>query len=202
MKDCYSEQLDKALAFAAAAFRGRRRKGTQIPYLAHLLQVMVTVAENGGDQDQMIAAVLHDYLEDIPGSKREDLASPFGERVASLVIDLSDTTESPKPPWAARKRAYLRHLAVACPDVKLVSAADKLHNTRSTRRDHQAIGEAVWARFRPSRDETLWYHRGVVVALGHGWRHALVDELRVEVEALHAQVGVPCVFEPAGNLVG
>ena len=199
--DCYTPLLDEALVFAADAFRQRRRKGSDIPYLAHLLQVMVTVAEYGGDQEQLIAALLHDYLEDIPGSSRELVASRFGERVAHLVEALSDTTVRPKPPWNDRKRRYLRHLAQAPIEVKLVSAADKLHNARSTRRDLRTVGEVVWDRFNPARDETLWYHRSVVVALANGWSHDLVDDLRAEVIGMHADVGLTCVFEPLETLL-
>jgi (p)ppGpp synthase/HD superfamily hydrolase len=186
----YSKRLDDALALAADAFRSRRRKGTTIPYLSHLLAVMAIVAEHGGDEDQLIAAVLHDYLEDIEGASRDLLASRFGERVTSLVEGLSDSTGYPKPPWEERKRAYLVHLAGATPDLKLVSAADKLHNARSIRRDLKSGGPAVWKRFSASPTDTLWYYREVTRALGEGWAHPLLDELVDEVAALHAAAGV------------
>ena len=140
---CYSERLDRALALAADAFRHQRRKRTDIPYLAHLLQVLVTVAEHGGDEDQLIAAVLHDYLEDVSGSSASDLDRRFGPRVARLVVGLSDTTTWPKPPWGPRKQAYLSHLAHAPAELKLISAADKLHNARSIQHDLHVIGSEV-----------------------------------------------------------
>jgi len=185
----YSRRLDDALALAADAFRSKARKGTRIPYLTHLLQVTVTVGENGGDEDQLCAAVLHDYLEDIDGATAAELAGRFGERVACLVAGLSDTVVRPKPPWEERKRAYLAHLAAAPADLKLVSCADKLHNARCIRRDLAQCGDAVWTRFSAPREKTLWYYREVVEALAAGWDHPLVHELRTEVDALVRQAG-------------
>jgi hypothetical protein len=188
---CYSERLDRALVMAAASFRTRVRKGSSIPYVTHLLQVMVTVAEHGGDEDQMIAALLHDYLEDIPGASREHLAEAFGEDVASMVERLSDSTGQPKPPWEPRKRRYLAGLRTETPRVKLISAADKLHNARSILRDFRTIGDEVFDRFAASREQTLWYYRQAVAALGEGWAHPLLDELREVVGTLHALAGEP-----------
>lgn len=192
---CYSERLDRALAFAAAEFRHRVRKGSGIPYLTHLLGVMVIVAEHGGDEDQMIAALLHDYLEDIEGSSVEVLEQQFGERVAGFVVALSDTTVRPKPPWEERKRRYIEHLGAELPDLKLVSAADKLHNARSLLREHATVGDSIWDRFNATCDQTLWYYREVVRALGQGWQHPVLDELAGVVRALHDSVEAE--YEPA-----
>ncbi len=188
---CYSDRLNRAVALATRAFRNQRRKGTQIPYLSHLFQVMVYVAENGGDEDQLIAALLHDYLEDIDSATADEVRELFGERVTEMVASLSDSTTTPKPPWAERKTTYLAALASKSPAIKLVSCADKLHNARSIHRDFRSVGGALWDRFTADRDQTLWYYRGVVRALGTGWSHPLLDELRTEVRDLHARVGVP-----------
>jgi (p)ppGpp synthase/HD superfamily hydrolase len=188
---CYSRRLDEAIALAVDAFRNEVRKGTDIPYLAHLLQVMVIVAEHGGDEDQMIAAVLHDYLEDIEGASADELRRRFGDRVATLVLGLSDTTVRPKPPWEERKRAYVVHLADAPAELKLISAADKLHNARSIVHDLAANGDAVWDRFTGRRDGTLWYYRALVEALGQGWWSPLLDELTSTVAAMHRAAGHP-----------
>lgn len=187
--DLYSRRLDAAIALATDAFRARPRKGTGIPYLSHLLQVLVTVAEHGGDEDQQIAAVLHDYLEDIPGATADELRERFGEQVAQLVVGLSDATSQPKPPWEERKRAYLQHLCDAPAELKLISAADKLHNAQSLRRDFALVGDSLWSRFSASRAQTLWYYREVVQALGTGWEHRLWSELHAEVRRLHEAVG-------------
>jgi (p)ppGpp synthase/HD superfamily hydrolase len=182
----YSVRLDEALAFAADAFRHKVRKGSNVPYLTHLLQVMVFVGENGGDEEQMIAAVLHDYLEDISGASRDVVAARFGERVASMVEALSDSTTGagPKPAWEPRKQRYLARLRDEPAAVKLISTADKLHNARSIRRDLRVVGVDLWKRFTGTRDQTVWYYREVVLALGTGWSHVLLDELRTEVEQL------------------
>ncbi|MCA9616206.1 MAG: HD domain-containing protein [Myxococcales bacterium] len=181
----YTARLDKALALAADAFRTHVRKGNGVPYLTHLLQVMVTVGEHGGDEDQMIAALLHDYLEDVEDADADALERQFGARVRRMVEALSDTTEHPKPPWEERKTRYLAHLASEPHEVKLVSAADKLHNARSTLRDVQREGDSTWSRFNASKEQSLWYYRSLVDALAEGWEHPLVEELRGVVEALH-----------------
>lgn len=186
----YTERLDRALALVTHAFRPVFRKGTGAPYLTHLLMVTALVGEHGGDEDQMIAALLHDYLEDIEGSSSAELEQAFGERVARLVVALSDTVVRPKPPWKQRKVRYIAHLADEPHEVKLISAADKLHNCRSIVRDHRAMGDAIFDRFRPEKHETLWYYREVYTALRVGWRHPILDDLEREIRELHRLSGV------------
>lgn len=186
---CYSERLDAAVALAVDAFRFRVRKGSHIPYVTHLFQVMVTVAEHGGDEDQLIAAVLHDYLEDIRGAQRELLETRFGERVARLVEGLSDSTTHPKPPWQERKETYLKALTHEPDELKLISTADKLHNANSILRDYRVLGDEVWDRFTATREQTLWYYRAAYAALAQGWQHPLLEELRVVIVELHEAAG-------------
>lgn len=183
----YTARLDEALALVASAFRTHIRKGSGVPYLTHLLQVMVTVGEHGGDEDQMIAALLHDYLEDIEAATGDEVEERFGPRVRGLVEALSDSTTLPKPPWKERKEAYLAHLRDEPEDVKLISAADKLHNARSILRDLGVVGEALWDRFTGTKEQTLWYYRALIGALEADWKHALVDELRVVIDEVHAK---------------
>lgn len=185
----YSNRLDEAVAFALDQFRSRVRKGTNVPYVTHLLAVMCLVGEYGGDEDQMIAAVLHDWLEDIPGAEVEYLVRHFGPRVAGYVQALSDSTGHPKPPWRERKERYLEHLASESPELKLISCADKLHNCHSIRRDHQEMGDAIFDRFTGGKTGTLWYYRTVAAALGTDWHHPLLSRLREEVALLHQQAG-------------
>lgn len=185
MEPIYSAKLDEALVFAADAFRRTHRKGTPTPYLTHLLAVAAMVGEGGGDEEQIIAAVLHDWLEDIPGATASELERRFGPRVTRLVVALSDSTGHPKPPWRDRKERYLHHLRDAPHEVKLISCADKLHNCRSTTLDLRRSGPVVFERFNAGRDGTLWYYREVVGALGHTWDHWLLDQLRTEVDELH-----------------
>jgi (p)ppGpp synthase/HD superfamily hydrolase len=186
----YSQRLDEALALAAHAFRGRIRKGSGVPYLTHLLQVMVFVAEHGGDEDQMIAALLHDYLEDIPGASAADLEARFGVRVATMVVALSDSTDGVRAPWEERKRLFIASIRSKEPDVRLVCAADKLHNTQSILRDAERLGDGVFARFTASAEQTAWYYESVLEALADGWDHRILESLREAVQAVRALVPV------------
>jgi (p)ppGpp synthase/HD superfamily hydrolase len=181
---CYGRALDDALAFVADAFRYKTRKGTDTPYLTHLLAVMALVGEHGGGEEQMIAALLHDALEDLEGLTEEDLEARFGGPVADMVVALSDTTEHPKPDWRTRKVRYLERLAEEGPWVKLVSAADKLHNVQCLCRDLKRQGDKVWARFNAGKEDQLWYYRATVEALAKDWEDSLLDELRGSVANL------------------
>ena len=156
------ERFQKALVFAMQLHRTQKRKATEIPYAGHLLGVCATVIDAGGDEDEAIAALLHDGPEDQGGLPTlAEICDRFGERVAGIVAHLSDTFEEPKPPWRARKENYLNELR-ACRDrsIYLVSAADKLHNIRTMLDDYREIGEALWGRFSAPRGcvDILWYH--------------------------------------------
>ncbi len=184
MTSAYSSSFDEAVALAVDAFRPILRKSTRVPYITHLFAVTALVGENGGDEEQMIAAMLHDYLEDIPGATAAELERRFGARVTRIVVALSDTMEHPKPPWRERKEAYLAVLAAKPAEIKLVCAADKLHNCRCIVRDVRTHGPGVFERFRGRHDGTLWYYAELVRALGVGWSHPLLDELREAVAEL------------------
>jgi (p)ppGpp synthase/HD superfamily hydrolase len=185
----YTEKFEDALGYAARVHRDQTRKGTGVPYITHLLAVAAIVGENGGTEDEVIAALLHDAPEDAGGEARlAEIRGRFGDGVAGIVAGCSDTYEDPKPPWRARKEAYLEHLARAPSPVRLVSAADKLHNARSMLSDYRSAGEDLWGRFNGGRDGTLWYYRAVADALaGDG---PVADELgRVVAELERAAVG-------------
>ena len=183
---CYSPRLDDALGFVAEAFRHKRRKGSDVPYISHLFAVCGLVAEHGGDEECMIAALLHDYLEDIEGASMEVLEQRFGPRVATWVLALSDSTGHPKPPWRDRKLAYVASLRLAASEVRLISAADKLHNAGTLVRDLESLGNEVWERFNAGRDESLWFYRTVLEALEDGWTHPITTELGQVVARLEA----------------
>jgi GTP pyrophosphokinase len=145
------------------------RKGTDIPYIAHLMSVCATVLTQGGDEDQACAALLHDTIEDHGDRIAPDmLAERFGARVRDLVTALSDTPEGyrggPKPEWRPRKERYLEHLRKAAPDVLLVSSADKLDNARAILGDYKIIGDKLWSRFNGGKDGQLWYYQELVMA--------------------------------------
>ena len=140
------------------------------------MAVAAIVGENGGDEDQMIAALLHDSMED-QGITHQEIAERFGERVARIVEACSDCTSKPKPPWRDRKERYIAHLREASLEVRLVSVADKLHNARTILSDLRRVGPEIWKRFNAGPDEILWYYRSVIEALRQGWNHPLIDEL-------------------------
>ena len=175
----YSERFEEALRYAARLHRAQMRKGTNIPYVTHLLAVAAIVGENGGTEDEVIAALLHDAIEDQGGAAaREEIRRRFGDAVVSIVDGTSDTQVVPKPPWPERKQNYVAHVRGASRSVRLVSAADKLHNARSILKDLRAEGEAAWRRFNAGREDQLWYYRELVDALREaGGLEDLVDEL-------------------------
>jgi GTP pyrophosphokinase len=144
------------MVYAACLHAGQTRKRTDRPYIGHLLGVTALVLENGGDEDEAIAALLHDAVEDQGGViTLEAIRRKFGDRVARIVEGCTDSFTTPKPPWRQRKEDYLARLRTALPDVRLVSAADKLNNAREILRDYRTEGEAVWARFNGGKDGTL-----------------------------------------------
>ncbi len=154
-----AERFSEALTLTVELHSNQSRKRTPTPYLGHLLGVASIVIDSGGDEDEVIAALLHDAVEDQGGKETLELIRErFGDRVAGIVWACSDTDEVPKPPWRKRKEDYLAHLESADASTLLVSCADKLHNARSIVLDHGDVGSAVWDRFSASREQTLWYY--------------------------------------------
>lgn len=186
----YTPRFDEAVALALHDFRRITRKATPVPYFAHLFAVTATVAEAGGDEDQMIAAMLHDWLEDIPEARPEVLDARFGPRVRRIVEAVTDTTEHPKPPWRERKERFLDRIRREPDDVKLVCCADKLHNAESLIRDLERDGITSLDRFRGGRAGTVWYYSEVARALGDGYAHWLHQELDVAVARIRLLAGV------------
>jgi (p)ppGpp synthase/HD superfamily hydrolase len=183
-----TERFEQALQLAARLHSKQRRKGTRIPYVAHLLAVTALVLEDGGDEDQSIAALLHDAVEDQGGLKvLEDIRLRFGERVAVIVAGCSDSVQSPKPPWKERKERYIQRLQTASPDILLVSLADKLHNARSILADLEQHGDQVWWRFNGRREGTLWYYRSLLTiyqARSHSQMVAELGRIIDEIEKI------------------
>ena len=178
-----------AVALARKLHERQRRKGTRVPYLSHLLAVSALVLEDGGDEDEAIAAVLHDAVEDQGGPPtRELIRKWFGDRVAGIVDECTDSDEDPKPPWHERKQRYIDHLAgKGSPSAIRVSCADKLHNARSLLQDYRRIGDGLWTRFNASREETLRYY-GQLVQVFTAKRAGLADELARVVRELEQEV--------------
>ena len=186
-----TSRFDQALVFAAQLHKDQRRKGSGVPYVSHLLAVAALVIEHGGDEDEAIAALLHDAIEDQGGPKaREEIRSQFGDRVTEIVDVCTDSETIPKPPWKERKLAYIAHLAEASTSVRLVSAADKLHNARSILIDYRGLGEEIWKRFQGRKTGTLWYYRSVLDVLSQSGKTPLVAELDRVVRELE-QLAAP-----------
>jgi (p)ppGpp synthase/HD superfamily hydrolase len=169
--------LDAALAFAAIAHQGQKRKGTGIPYIVHPVGVMVVLLQAGEtDADVLAAALLHDTVEDA-GTTLTELRERFGERVAEIVAGCSEPDK--RAPWEARKQHTVAYLQTASRAVQLVVVADKLHNLRSLAADYAEIGEPLWQRFKRGRAQMAWYYRAVVDSLkvGSFGDHPLLQEL-------------------------
>lgn len=183
--DALGPRFERALTFAARKHASQVRNGTVIPYVSHLLAVASLVLEQGGDEDQAIAALLHDTVEDCGGRPvLEEIRGAFGERVAYIVDACTDSYEEPKPPWIERKRAYVDRLASEPNEVILVSLADKVHNARTIAADYRALGEAFWRRFRASKQQVLWYERALVEVFRPKGRSPLFDELEKLVDEI------------------
>jgi (p)ppGpp synthase/HD superfamily hydrolase len=181
----------QAFDFAFEKHAGQTRKASSVPYIAHLMGVAALVLEFGGDEDMAIAALLHDVVEDCGGAPMlKEIKRRFGSRVAKIVDGCTDSDTYPKPPWQARKEAYIRHLKTADGETRLVSAADKLHNARAIVADYREVGESVWARFSGGREGTLWYYRALLQELLRHKPNRLIRELEItvcELESLAAQ---------------
>lgn len=185
-----THRFDEALRQAADLHRGDKRKGTEIPYLAHLLSVAGIALTHGATEDEAIAALLHDAIEDVNHPK-EQIARDFGPAVADIVAACSDTDQTPKPPWEQRKRDYLAHLPEASTSTLLVSASDKLDNARAILLDYRQLGDDLFDRFQGGKSGTLWYYRSLVEVYRQTDRvpPALLGELDRVVSELETLAG-------------
>jgi len=193
------EQLHLTHRFTRAVDYARtlhieRRKGSEIPYMAHLLGVAALVMGEAGHvpfpvtEDMVIAAVLHDTVEDHGGALRlQDLVHNFGPKVAKMVEGLSDTlSEDPnnKEAWQERKQRYLDRLRTEPKEVQLISAADKLHNARAIVEDYRVVGPEVWKRFKRGRDQQLGYFDALLTIFKNSGTNRIVDELERVIDEL------------------
>ena len=218
-----SGQFSKALVYAELKHHNQVRKGGEVPYVGHLLSVAGLVIDDDGTESQAIAALLHDCVEDAGGPRTlAEIAANFGDDVARIVAECSDTDETPKPPWRTRKQSYLDHLAGrghpdgtrerpgrrrkqrchdrragAGEDTLLVSVADKLDNARAMLRDFRTHGPRLWERFTVNdQNDHLWYYRGLIAAYRErGFDSWMVEELGRVVDELAGLVtrSVPAV---------
>jgi len=180
-----------ALTFATELHGTQYRKGTSIPYVSHLLAVTALVIEHGGDEDQAIAAVLHDAVEDQGGRPTlERIRERFGARVAQIVEACTDADVMPKPPWRQRKESYLATIPHKESEALLIALADKVHNARAILADYHRIGDAVWTRFNGGKEGTLWYYRAMLEAFrskGHPELVSALEEAVLSLEKMAAE---------------
>lgn len=190
MPDLLSPRLYEAVAYAFQLHGRDARKQTQVPVLAHLLSVCALVQQDGGDEDEAIAALLHDSLEDKPGETSPAVLSKrFGPRVLTLIQLATDTPPDyaggPKPPWRDRKERYLEHVRQAPPSNLRVTVADKVDNVRAILADHSRVGESLWSRFNAGKKDQLWYYQSALAAYKEaGFSGPLLDELELLVGRL------------------
>ncbi len=173
-----SKRFEDALILAHQLHQTQIRKASGVPYIAHLLGVASIALEYGATEDEAIAALLHDAIEDQGGeATRDRIREQFGETVTAIVEGCTDAYTIPKPPWRERKEAYLAHLPQASASVRLVCAADKLYNARSIVKDYRQVGESIWDRFKGGKSGTRWYYQSLVEAFQQAENTPIVQEL-------------------------
>ncbi len=182
-------RFDLAFHFASGLHRAQLRKDERTPYISHLMSVCALVLESGGDEDQAIAALLHDAVEDQGGLPTLDaIRRLFGDRVANAVRECSDNeTSDPdnKAPLLQRKQRYLEHLLNVSPDALMISVADKLHNARTILTDYRQCGDKVWRRFNTGKVDLLKYYRALTTTFRKtSAPTAMVEELEKIVTEL------------------
>jgi len=186
-----SQRFTDALTFATELHANQTRKGNGVPYIAHLLAVSSIALEYGANEEEAIAALLHDAIEDQGGAAtREEIRRRFGDTITEIVDGCTDADTTPKPPWRQRKEAYIAHIPTASASVRLVSAADKLHNAWSILKDYRIVGENLWKRFHGGKEGTLWYYRSLIDAFRTHESTPIIDELDRVVSELELLAGV------------
>ncbi len=180
-----SNRFERALVYANHLHRWQLRKGTQVPYISHLLSVAALVLEAGGNEDEAIAALLHDAVEDQGGmATRETIREQFGDAVVKIIDCCTEPITEPKLSWLERKQQYLAQLQQASASAQRVIMADKLHNTRSILADVRHQGDRAWDKFKAGRADTIWFYRECLTRLQSQSQLAMLAELQRVVEAL------------------
>lgn len=177
-----SNLIHEAITFAARKHSGQVRKGTDIPYIAHPMEVMQILTENGCPETVIIAGILHDTLEDTDTSPSE-IKSLFGDDVLRLV---SAESEDKSKTWKERKQATIDFLAEDSFEARLVCCADKLSNLRSMASDKVLIGEKLWERFNAGKEDIQWYYESIVKGLTGLSDYAMYGELERLVKEVFA----------------
>ncbi len=193
-----TDRFNRALQLAIEAHAGQVRKGTEnaaglaLPYITHPVAVAALVQRYGGTEDQVIAALLHDALEDGGPQWARPIHEAFGAEVLALVEFCTDGLPDEtgrKPPWRERKEAYVAHLREAEGPGVLVSACDKLANLQAILLDLTEVGDAVWERLTGGKDGTLWYYGALVEAFAGRVPPVLEKALQRDLDAVLARAG-------------
>lgn len=183
-----SHRFDDAFLYASHIHGAQLRKGTNIPYISHLISVAALTLEHDGNEDQAIAALLHDAVEDCGGAPRlTNIRHRFGDAVAQIVEDCTDSWVDPKPPWRERKEAYIASIAKKPKTSLLVSLADKTHNARCILSDLRTHGPALWNRFNSDRDQILWYYESLAEAFREYRPGALARDMEAAVREIRKE---------------
>ncbi len=175
-------KIHDAIIFATLKHQGQKRKGTDIPYIVHPMEVMHILTANGCGEDVVVAGILHDVLEDT-NTTREEVLEAFGQEVLDIVVSES---EDKSRSWKERKQATIDHLKHADIKVKLVCCADKLSNIRSVYCDMKKVGERLWDRFNAPKGDICWYYDGIAGALEGVEGYPMYCELKELVKVVFA----------------
>ena len=179
-------KFEQALIYATQLHANQTRKVDKIPYISHLMSVSALILEAGGSEDEAIAGLLHDAVEDQGGkATREEIRQKFGETVVEIVDGCTETDITPKPPWKQRKIDYIDNIRNGSDSVKLVSLADKLHNARSLLIGYRNKGDKLWDYFSGSKEDKLWFYRELLKVYQQG----NLNFMTVELERILAELG-------------
>lgn len=185
-----TSKIKKAIIRASVLHGGQKRKADELPYIIHPYSVAFILAGYTNDENIVIAALLHDVLEDVPGYNEGDLKKEFGKRVCKIVKEVSDDSdpsddkETKQATWQKRKEKYLSHLRNASFEAMMVCAADKIDNLRSMIKAYQEKGDKIWKKFNAPKDKKLWFYGEVVKILKGRLDNSIVRDLeKVYLEA-------------------
>ncbi|MEO1428355.1 MAG: HD domain-containing protein [Cyanobacteria bacterium J06633_8] len=179
-------KFEQALIYATQLHANQTRKVDKIPYISHLMSVSALILEAGGSEDEAIAGLLHDAIEDQGGkATREQIRDKFGEQIVEIIDGCTESDITPKPPWKERKIQYIENIRNGSDSVKLVSLADKLHNARSLLIGYRNKGDKLWDYFSGSKEDKLWFYRELLVI----YQQSYDNFMTVELERILRELG-------------
>lgn len=188
----FSSRFEDALVFSNQVHASQKRKGSGAPYFAHIMGVTALVLEDGGSEEEAIAALLHDSAEDQGGKAMlAAIRDKFGEKTARIVEECSDTLVAPKPPWKKRKENHLRVLETASDETIRIMLADKVYNARNLLRGLTEHGDQVWENFKGGRDGTLWYFRQMHTLFSQRHSGYMLNEFTRLIQAIETFPAAP-----------